>query len=82
MAQTQIELTEAQVAALENLAKQRNMTFSELIHEGINNLIQSKEHPYTPEQKQRALAIVGRFRSQCGDLSQRHDQYFLETLDS
>ena len=82
MARTQIDLTQEQVTALEKLAKQRNLSLSDLLQEGIRSLLQTSEPKYTPEQKQRALAIIGRYRSGQADLSTNHDAYFLEALNS
>lgn len=33
------------------------------------------------ERRRRALAVVGKFRSERGDLSTRHDDYFAEACD-
>ena len=83
MAQTQIELSDTQMAALERLAQARNISVAGLIQESIHDLIQCADRsPYTPEQKQRALHIIGRFNSGLGDLAKNHDVYFLETLNS
>lgn len=82
MVQTQIQLTEEQMAALEELAKRRNASVDDLVHEGINNLLRSSATSSKAELKQRALAVAGRFRSGLGDLSKRHDDYLVETLDA
>ena len=82
MAQTQIELTEEQVATLKQLAKQRQISLPDLIQEGIDALLQPVCIAGKEERKQRAMAIAGRFRSGLGDLSQRHDVYFTEALGS
>lgn len=81
MAQTQIELTDEQMTALEKLAKEQNTSLPELIQESIKKLIAERHHRYTPEQKQRALDIVGKFKSGQNDLSTNHDKYFVETID-
>ena len=41
MAQTQIELTNEEMTALEELARKRNVSLSDLIHEGIGHLLRS-----------------------------------------
>lgn len=63
MVQTQIQLTEEQLAALEELAKQRNVSLPALIREGIDHLLRSVGSPWNgrAEQKRRALAIARRF---------------------
>lgn len=78
MIQTQIQLTEEQMSALEELAKRRNISLSDLIREGVDNLLRSAAISSNAEQRQRALAIAGRFKSGLGDLSKRHDDYLAE----
>jgi predicted Zn-dependent peptidase len=82
MIQTQIQLTEEQMEALEELAKRRNVSTIDLIREGIDNLLRSSAISSKAELKQRALAVAGRFRSGLGDLSKRHDDYLAEALDN
>ena len=81
MAQTQIELTNEEMTALEELARKRNVSLSDLIHEGIGHLLRSVSISKEAELRQRALAVSGRFRSVLKDLSTRHDDYLAETLD-
>lgn len=82
MFQTRIELTEEQMRALERLAKRRHISLSELIREGIDNLLRSEATSSNAELRQRALAVAGRFRSGLGDLSKRHDDYLAEAIDA
>ena len=79
MIQTQILLTEEKMAALEELAKKRHISASDLIQESIDSLLRSEATPGYAERKQRALAVAGRFRSGLGNLSKRHDDYLAET---
>ncbi|NKB70909.1 MAG: ribbon-helix-helix protein, CopG family [Candidatus Latescibacteria bacterium] len=76
MVQTQIELTEKQMEALEELAEQRHISISVLIGEGIDFLLQTKTLSYSEDQKKRALAAAGRFQSNLGDLAKNHDSYW------
>jgi Arc/MetJ-type ribon-helix-helix transcriptional regulator len=82
MVHTQIQLTEKQMAALEELAQKRHLSLSDLIQEGIEHLLQSAVIPSKAEQKQRALAIAGRFKSGRGDLARRHDDYVAEAFEA
>ena len=82
MVSTQIELTEEQVKALEALAQKRRLSLGDLIRESIDSLLQAEPRLYTEEQKRRALAAVGRYKSGLGDLSRRHDDYLTEPLAS
>lgn len=82
MVQTQIQLTEEQLAALEELAQKRRLSLLDLIREGIDHLLQSVVTPSKAEQRQRALAIAGRFKSGRGDLARRHDDYAAEAFEA
>jgi len=83
MVQTQIELTEEQMKALEEIAQKRHIPLAELIREGVDRLLQSEGLPSSHAAlRQRALGIAGRFKSGLGDLSRRHDDYLVETTDS
>jgi len=82
MVQTQIQLTEDQMRALEELARRRNVSILDLIREGVDNLLRSVAVSGKAELKQRALAAAGRFRSGLGDLSKHHDDYLAEALDA
>jgi hypothetical protein len=42
MVQTQVQLTEEQMEALEELAKRRNISITDLIRESIDNLLRSE----------------------------------------
>ena len=85
MVQTQIQLTEEQMAALEELARKRHLSLSDLIRESVDNLLRSAAGSLTleqNEQKRRALAVAGRFKSGLGDLAKRHDDYVAEAFDT
>lgn len=73
MVQTQIQLTDEQMAALKALAAERQQSVEDLIREGVDRLIQSTTDPDSVDRRQRALAVAGRFRSGLGDLARRHD---------
>lgn len=81
MVRTQIQLTEDQVAALEELAVRRHLSLDDLIREGVDSLLRSVATSSNAERRRRALAVAGRFRSGLGDLSKRHDAYLEEAFD-
>jgi hypothetical protein len=78
MPQTQIQLTEEQITALEKLAKQRNVSFPDLLQEGIEYLLRYSVTHSEMDRKQRALAAAGRFHSGLHNLSREHDNYMSE----
>jgi len=80
MIQTEIQLTEAQIAALEDLASKRQVALTDLIHEAINKLLQAAAIE-DAERRRKALAAVGRFKGP-KDLARNHDKYLTEAFDS
>jgi len=82
MAQVEVPLTDSEIAALENLAKARDVSVVELIRKEIVALILSGPRRTDAEQRAMARAFCGKFRSGCGDLAQRHDDYLAEIYGS
>ena len=75
MIRTQIQFREEQVRALKRRASQRGVSLSELVREAVDRSLESEE---TEARWQRALSVVGRFRSGHSDISERHDDYLAE----
>lgn len=87
MAQIQVTLPDDQRAALDELARIRNIPVDELVRKGIEDMLRSarplgdgRAHR-SPEVKRRALEAIGKFSSGLGDLSERHDDYLAEDYD-
>lgn len=81
MIRTQIQLTEAQMVALRELAARRQVSIAELVRRGVDRIIASGGELGVTERRRRALRRFGEFRSGLGDLSERHDAYLAEDLD-
>jgi len=77
MIRTQVQLKEDQVEWLRHKARERRVSISELIREGIE-LLKARERKVPEERKRKALELVGRFSSGVGDVSLRHDEYLAE----
>ncbi len=77
MIRTQVQLKEDQVEWLRHKARERRVSISELIREGIE-LLKAWEGKVPEERKRKALELVGRFSSGVGDVSLRHDEYLAE----
>lgn len=78
MIRTQIQLTEEQSQELKELASRENVSMAELIRQAVDYWLQTVKPVSRAEQRQRALAIVGQFRSGESDISERHDEYLAE----
>ncbi len=73
MVTTQIQLTEEQETRLKARAASEGVSVADLIRRGVDLCLQAPVS--REEQKRRALAVIGRFNSGCGDLAERHDAY-------
>ncbi len=82
MNRTQIQLTEDQIRALKKLAAEKGVSVAELVRQGVDLVLQASSGVSRTERLRRAIAASGRFRSERGDLSIRHDDYFAEAIDS
>ncbi len=78
MFRTQIQLTEEQSQELKRLAAERRTSVAELIRQAAEDLLRESSIPDRAEQKERARAAAGRFRSGRKDLSTEHDEYLAE----
>jgi predicted transcriptional regulator len=81
MTRLEVALTEEQMAALEELAKARHVSVAELARQGVVRMFETASRRRDPELKRRAIAVIGKFRSERGDLSARHDDYFAEACE-
>lgn len=77
MVRTQIQISSEQAAGLKRLAAERKTSISELVREGIAAVLRLRAGD---DQKARALAAAGKFRSGLTDLSEKHDQYFAKSI--
>ena len=78
MIRTQVQLTEAQAHVLKELAHQEKVSVAELTRRALDYWLQNRHGMPDAEAKRRALAVVGRFRSDSTDVSERHDSYLAE----
>jgi hypothetical protein len=78
MVRTQILLTEAQAAALHELAANEGKSMAELVRQSVDILLQSRLPVTNEERRERALSVIGQFRAHTPDLSREHDRYLAE----
>jgi hypothetical protein len=78
MVRTQVQLTEEQMRILKRLASERGVSVAELVRQSVDLFARSAGAVDDHEQRRRALAIAGRFRSGRGDLAAEHDRYLDE----
>jgi hypothetical protein len=71
-----VQLSESQSEALERRARERGSSFSEMIRQSVDLLLQ--QEPVMDEIRRRAIAAVGFASSGDADVSVRHDDYLAE----
>jgi hypothetical protein len=83
MIRTQIQLTEAQSQILKKLSRERDISISALIRQGVDLLIEDMQTSTgdMDAKWRHAWEAVGQFHSDVVDLSTNHDDYFAETID-
>ena len=81
MVRAQVQFTEEQLAAVRNVARQKGVSVSQVVREGVDLLLQQHQSPSREELVRRSLEVLGLFRSRTGDVSTRHDDYFAEASE-
>jgi metal-responsive CopG/Arc/MetJ family transcriptional regulator len=80
MVTRQIELTEEQAKALDEVAVSQGRSVSELIRDRLDDILRDRTQGDREEFKRRAIAAIGRFRSDVTDLAREHDRYLDEAF--
>jgi hypothetical protein len=62
------------------MAAKHDISMAELIRRAVDDWLQQAGAVDREEQKQRALAVVGRFHSGHADISIEHDRYLAEAF--
>ena len=80
MVRMQVQLTEEQVAQLKKIAKDSDRSISDVVREGVDELIAKKQRRYTPEQVEQLLSFAGAFSSgePGSNVAVEHDKYLDE----
>jgi 16S rRNA U516 pseudouridylate synthase RsuA-like enzyme len=78
MVRTQIQLTEGQIKTLKRLASEQQRSVAELIRQSIDQYLAAIGELPLDQQYERAMAVVGKYRSGDADLGRNHDQYLAE----
>jgi hypothetical protein len=80
MIRTQVQLTEAQAAALKELARREGRSVADLVRESLDVHLRTRGVVDRGALKRRALAAVGRFRSGSKHLGTDHDTHVEEAF--
>lgn len=79
MVRTQIQLTDDQANQLRELAAREGLSMAELIRQAVD-LILVRRTAVSVDPWQRCKAAIGGFHSGLGDVAERHDDYFVESI--
>jgi hypothetical protein len=74
MIRTQISLTEDQMRRLRSEARRRGVPIAVVVREAVDRAIPDAPASERAVRWQRALSAIGRFQSDGGDVSTRHDE--------
>jgi hypothetical protein len=75
MIRTQVQLTEAQADLLHRLSTASGKSMAALIRDGVDGLV---ERSNRAERWERALSVVGKYRSDGASVAEEHDRYLEE----
>lgn len=78
MIRTQIRLTEGQARTLKQLARQHQCSVAELIRRSVDLYLATSGELPLDQRYERAMAVVGKYRSGDADLGRNHDRYLAE----
>jgi hypothetical protein len=81
MIRTQVQLTEEQAEALRRRSKRESVSIAELVRRAIDAFTRA-EPPGDRELRRRASRAAGRFGSGVRDTSSRHDEAFVESVQT
>ena len=79
MLRTQIQIEEHQINWLRDRAKEKGVSVSQLIREGVE-FYRKYQDRFPEDQKKKALAAIGRYASGVSDISENHDDYLAKSF--
>ena len=82
MIRTQVQLKERQLHRLRILAAERGLSISELVRNGVDNVLAQMEQGAHTTRAQRAISATGRFRSGRGDVARRHNDFLVSAYEA
>ncbi len=78
MVRTQIQLTEKQAEAVKTMAQREGVSMAEMIRRAVDKAVGAQHMPDREELWRRATEAIGCIHSDVTDMSERHDDYFVE----
>ncbi|MEJ7781651.1 MAG: CopG family transcriptional regulator [Solirubrobacteraceae bacterium] len=81
MQRVQVQLTDEQVRDLKSLAREKEVSVSELLRRGADEVIRTNG-PTLAERYERAWDAVGIIKGDAADVAERHDEYLADIYGS
>ena len=66
-----------QLLRLRALSAESGLSISELVRDGVGNVLNGMEPGARTSRTRRAIAAAGRFRSGLSDIARRHDEFLV-----
>jgi predicted double-glycine peptidase len=82
MVRFEVRLTDEQLAGLKLQAREQGVSVSEIVRRYVDKGLKDGYAPSREELWDRALSVVGAFRSGLTDVARRHDDYLVEAYMS
>ena len=82
MIRTQVQLTEEQLRALKDLAREEERSVADLVRQSVAEYLVRRPRVDRAELLRRARGMVGRYRSGVPDLALDHDRYLDDAFDT
>ncbi|MFN2582171.1 MAG: ribbon-helix-helix protein, CopG family [Candidatus Dormibacteria bacterium] len=79
MVRTQVQLTERQIATLQQRAAERHVSIALIVREAVDRHLEEEDRAALHE---RARSAVGRFRSDGANVSQEHDRFLEDAFSA
>ena len=78
MIRTQVQFTERQMKALRQLSLSTGTSIADLVRRGVDRYLAIQVKSSSQTRIERAMRVVGKFRSGRSDVSIHHDRYMAE----
>jgi metal-responsive CopG/Arc/MetJ family transcriptional regulator len=82
LVKTQVQLPKEDLEALRRVAAEEGVSVSELVRRAVKARLELSCKPSREELWERAGKVIGKYDSGVTDLAERHDDYFVEAIES
>ena len=80
MIRLQIQLEERDAERLREMAHRDGVSIAALVRDAVARFLERDAPVSRADRVQRILDLAGRYASGCSDVSERHDEYFVDAI--